>query len=118
MSLFIFLLISQTAELGSYIETGKIDMHCREFGFRFNFLGSPNEPMKQIRLKAIGNCTGIILPKDVLEKLQLSQGDVLYLLETKDGLTLTPYDPGFASQREVAKQLMAKRRNVLRKLAE
>ncbi len=39
-------------------------------------------------------------------------------LETPNGIELTPYDPEFAEQLEVAKRVMRENRNLLRKLAE
>lgn len=76
------------------------------------------ENLKQTKLRAIGNSTGVVLPKEALDKLSLSAGDTLYVIETKDGIELTPYDPEFGSQLDLAKSVMKKRRNVLRKLAE
>ncbi len=66
----------------------------------------------------IGNSAGIILPKELLEKLRVGKGDTLHILETPDGLALTPFDETFAAQMDVAEQVMRRRRNVLRKLAE
>ena len=40
------------------------------------------------------------------------------VLETPDGITLTPFNPEFAAQMEVAEKVMRRRRNLLRKLAE
>ena len=57
--------------------------------------------------------------KEVLDRLRVSKGDVLYVIETPNGVELTPYDPEFAQQIAVAEQVMrASDRNVLRKLAE
>ena len=66
----------------------------------------------------IGNSTGIILPKELLEKLRVSKGDVLHVLETPNGIELTSFDPEFARQMDVAEGIMRKRRNLLKKLAE
>ena len=73
--------------------------------------------MTVLKLKAVGNSTGVILPKDVLSKLQVEKGDNLYVVETPDGITLTPYDPEFEHQMEAARKIMKKRRTVLRELA-
>jgi putative addiction module antidote len=70
-----------------------------------------------LKLKAVGNSTGVILPKEVLTKLQVEKGDDLYVVETPDGITLTPYDPEFEHQMEAARKIMKKRRTVLRELA-
>jgi putative addiction module antidote len=74
--------------------------------------------VKKVKLRAIGNSTGVVLPKEILEKLRVGQGDELMVLETPEGITLTSYDPEFARQMDVAEQVMRKRRNLLRKLAE
>ena len=71
-----------------------------------------------LKLTAIGNSTGVIFPKEILEKLRVSKGDTIFVSETKDGIELTAYDPVVARQMEVAERVMRKHRNVLRKLAE
>ena len=73
--------------------------------------------MTKLNLIAIGNSTGSIWPKDVLEQLNVAKGDALYLTKAPDGYRLTPYDPEFADQMTVARKIMKKRRNVLRELA-
>jgi putative addiction module antidote len=70
-----------------------------------------------LKLKAVGNSTGVILPKDILAKLRVERGDSLYVLETPNGIELTPYDPEFEQQMETARNVMKKRRGVLRELA-
>lgn len=71
-----------------------------------------------VKLTTVGNSTGIILPKELLEKLRVSKGDVLHVLETPNGIELTSFDPEFARQMDVAEGIMRKRRNLLKKLAE
>ena len=73
--------------------------------------------MSALKLTQIGNSVGIILPKDVLARLKLTKGDVLYLTENPDGVTLTPNDPTFEAQIDAARGIMKKRRAVLRELA-
>ena len=73
---------------------------------------------RKLKLTAIGNSTGVVLPKEILERLRVGRGDELMVLETPDGITLTAYDPEFAAQMEVAEGIMRKRRNLLRKLAD
>ena len=71
-----------------------------------------------VKLTTIGNSTGIVLPKELLEKLRVQKGDVLHVLETPNGLELLAYDPIFAEQMAVAEAVMRKRRGLLRQLAE
>lgn len=73
---------------------------------------------RRLKLTAIGNSTGVVLPKDLLEKLRVGRGDELMVLETPDGIRLTPYDAEFSEQMEVAERIMRKRRTLLQKLAE
>jgi putative addiction module antidote len=73
---------------------------------------------KTLKLTQIGNSTGVILPQELLSKLRVARGDVLSVIETPDGVELTPYDPEFASQMEAAEQVMHEDRDVLRLLGE
>lgn len=72
----------------------------------------------KLKLTTIGNSTGVILPKELLEKLRISKGDTLYVTETSRGVELSPYDQDFATQMEIAESIMREDRDVLRKLAE
>jgi putative addiction module antidote len=71
-----------------------------------------------VKITTVGNSVGIVLPKEVLNRLHVEKGDSLYVLETPDGITLTPYDQNFALEMKAAKRIMRKHRDVLRKLAE
>ena len=71
----------------------------------------------KIKITAVGNSAGVILPKELLARLRLGKGDTLYATELPDGIKLSPYDPTLAKQLDVAKRIMRKDRNVLRKLA-
>lgn len=73
--------------------------------------------MTALKLKAVGNSTGVILPKELLARLDVAQGDSLYVVETPNGIELTPYDPEFAEQMDAARRIMKERRAVLRELA-
>jgi putative addiction module antidote len=73
--------------------------------------------MSALKLTQIGNSVGVILPKDVLARLNVEKGDTLYWSETASGLTLTTYNPEFAEQMTLARQIMKKRRDVLHELA-
>jgi putative addiction module antidote len=72
----------------------------------------------KLKITAIGNSAGVILPKELLSRLRVEKGDELYALETPDGIHLTTYDPKLAAQMEVAERVMRKRRTLLHKLAE
>ena len=73
--------------------------------------------MVALKLINIGNSVGVVIPKDVLAKLGLGQGDTLYGIETPDGLRLSTSDPEFEAQMAVARRIMKEHRAVLRELA-
>lgn len=72
----------------------------------------------KLKITAIGNSAGVILPKELLARLRVEKGDELYALETPDGIKLTSYDPTLAKQMEVAEKIMREDRHVLHKLAQ
>ncbi|MBN8717476.1 AbrB/MazE/SpoVT family DNA-binding domain-containing protein [Thermomonas sp.] len=72
----------------------------------------------KLKITAIGNSAGVILPKELLARLRLDKGDELYALETPDGIRLTTYDPDFAAKMEVAERIMREDRELLRMLAQ
>jgi putative addiction module antidote len=74
--------------------------------------------MTSLKLTTVGNSTGVVLPKEILQRLRVDRGDTLYVIETPHGIELTPYDPEFARQMDVAERVMREDRDVLRKLAE
>lgn len=73
--------------------------------------------MQNLKLTQIGNSIGAVFPRELLARLQLEKGDVLYASETPDGLRLTVHDPEFAEQMDAARAIMKKRRAVLHELA-
>jgi putative addiction module antidote len=69
------------------------------------------------KVTQIGNSIGLILPKEATARLKIKKGDIVFLTETSDGYTLSPYDPEFETQMNLARQGMAEYRNALRELA-
>jgi putative addiction module antidote len=45
--------------------------------------------MATLKLRAIGNSVGLVLPKELLTRLNLTEGDILHAIETPEGLMLT-----------------------------
>jgi len=72
----------------------------------------------KMKVTTVGNSSGVVLTREMLEKLRVEKGDTLLAIETRNGIELTTYDPVVARQMEVAERVMRKHRNVLRKLAE
>jgi putative addiction module antidote len=73
--------------------------------------------MIELKLTAVGNSLGVVLPKEALARLKLAKGDTVYLTDSPDGYRLTPYNPEFEMQMDAARKIMKKRRAALRELA-
>ena len=74
--------------------------------------------MTTVKVRKIGNSLGVVLSRDVISRLGVDSGDELFLIKTRDGYLISPYDPEFAEQVSAAERIMKKRRNMLRRLAE
>jgi putative addiction module antidote len=71
-----------------------------------------------VKITTLGSSSGIVIPKEVLERLKLEKGDLLYLTETPNGIQLSPYQPDFADKVKAAERVMRKYRDALKRLAE
>jgi putative addiction module antidote len=71
-----------------------------------------------LQIKKIGNSVGLILPKELLARLKLKEGDNLYITEqTERGLKLSPYDPKHAEAMQIARRSFSKYADTYRALA-
>jgi len=73
--------------------------------------------MFTLKLRAIGNSVGLVLPKEALAKMNVGIDDMLFLTETPEGLKLTPYDPAIEHQIRMGREVMNEYRDTLRALA-
>ena len=73
--------------------------------------------MTALKLTQIGNSVGVILPKEMLARLKLEKGGTMFVTEAVDGIKLTPCSADFETQMTAAREVMKKRRHVLRELA-
>jgi putative addiction module antidote len=73
--------------------------------------------MGVLKVTTVGNSVGVILPKEILERLRVGNGDCSMLSKRKTGSCLQ-YDPAFAEQVEAAERVMREDRDALKKLAE
>jgi putative addiction module antidote len=71
----------------------------------------------KLELKRIGNSTGLILPKELLARLGLEQGDSVFVTEGPDGLTINKRDENFEKGMEIARKAMKTYENALKELA-
>lgn len=70
-----------------------------------------------LKVREIGNSLGVILPRATLEDMNVQEGDMLFAIQTPDGVQLTPYDPEFAESMQDAREFMRTHRNAFRELA-
>ncbi len=73
--------------------------------------------MHILKLTQIGNSVGVILPKEALSRLKLSKGETVFLTETPEGYTLTPYDPALEEEIEAGRTFMREYRDTFHQLA-
>jgi len=71
-----------------------------------------------LQVKKIGNSTGLILPKELLARLKLVEGDKLHVIEqTERGIKLSPYDPKHARAMAIARRSFRKYADAYKALA-
>jgi putative addiction module antidote len=73
--------------------------------------------MVTLKVNRTGNSLGLTLTKEALAMLRVGAGDTVYLTDAPGGCRVTPYDPTFERQMDVARAVMKRDRNVLRELA-
>ncbi|MEP7364054.1 MAG: AbrB/MazE/SpoVT family DNA-binding domain-containing protein [Acidobacteriota bacterium] len=74
--------------------------------------------MVELKVRKFGNSLGVVLPKEVVNRLQTGDGEPLFLIETADGsYRLTPYDPSFEQKMTKAEEIIGRYRNTLHVLS-
>ncbi len=72
----------------------------------------------RLELKKIGNSTGLILPKELLARLRLEQGDSVLVTEGPDSsIVLMPHSDDDEETMRIARQAMKKYASVFKALA-
>ena len=73
--------------------------------------------VREITLRQAGGSLTATLPKDIADRLNVRAGDRMYVVETDQGVLLTPYDPSFEEALRAFDEVRRDYRNTLRKLA-
>ena len=68
-------------------------------------------------IRKIGNSEGVIIPKEILDEMQLTSGDEVEFVRGPEGLMLVRKDTEFRKQMASAREAMHKYRDALRELA-
>ena len=75
-------------------------------------------PSVKIEVKKIGNSDGLILPRELMQRLDLKRGQQLHIIELAGGgFQVLPYDPDFEKTMKIADELMDEYRDTLAALA-
>ncbi len=73
---------------------------------------------KATTIRSIGNSAGTTIPKAMLQRYHMTEGDQVHLVETEDGILITPFDPTFAEAMEIYEEGARSYRNAMRQLAQ
>jgi putative addiction module antidote len=74
--------------------------------------------MVELKVRRFGNSLGVVLPREVVQRLRTDDGEPIFLIEVDEReYRLTPRDPGFDRKMAKASELMARYPNALRALA-
>ena len=71
----------------------------------------------KLKIQKIGNSLSVSIPHEILEQMNLGEGDSIYVAQTPDGIYLTTKDPEFETAMETAKNISDRYRNALQELA-
>ncbi len=74
--------------------------------------------MVALKLHRIGDEIGVVLPKEALASLGLGEGDMVYLSDVPNSAPAASIDTQHQRQLEAAREIMQRRRDVLRVLAQ
>ena len=73
--------------------------------------------IKETIIRAIGNSAGATIPRAMLERYRMAEGDRVHLIETEHGILITPFDPDFADAMAAYGEGAKRYRNAMRELA-
>ena len=73
--------------------------------------------IKATVVRAIGNSSGIVIPKPMLDGMHISRGDTIYAIEVVGGVLLTRVDPASGEMWEAYRDGMRRYRGAMKKLA-
>jgi antitoxin MazE len=74
--------------------------------------------MVQLKLRKTGNSLSTTWPKELLARLNVKEGDRLFVIETRHGVMLTPYDPLFERTMQNADQVIERLKHAYKVLAD
>ena len=73
--------------------------------------------VRKVTLRRMGGSVGATLPKDIADRMHVGPGDEVFVVETADGILITPFDPTFEKAMAAYERTAGRYRNALRALA-
>lgn len=71
-----------------------------------------------LKIRRLGNSLGAIIPKEVLEQMNLAEGDYFCIVKSADGMQIKKIsNPDFVRQLEKSRDVINRYRNALQELA-
>lgn len=71
----------------------------------------------ELKLRKTGNALATTWPKELLNRLNVGEGDKLCTVDTTPhGILVPPYDPAFEHTMDIAKRVVARDRDALKEL--
>lgn len=70
-----------------------------------------------VKVRKVGNSLGVVLTKDIVESLGVTEGDELFAVRSLEGIRLTPFDPDFAKAIDSTRDYMRRHRDALHELS-
>ena len=71
-----------------------------------------------LKIRKIGDDLGITLPLEVLQKLNIAEGEEVLLVETENGVQISTQEQNFAQAMAAYKKVSKKYEDALRELAQ
>lgn len=71
----------------------------------------------KLTLRKVGGSLSATFPKELVDQMNVAEGDVLYAVPSENGVVLTPHDPNFEKIMDAFDIFRKEYRNALRELA-
>ncbi|MBD1821016.1 AbrB/MazE/SpoVT family DNA-binding domain-containing protein [Cyanobacteria bacterium FACHB-DQ100] len=73
--------------------------------------------MDNLKIEKVGDSLGVALPEEIVQKLQVKEGDTVDISETPDGVEITNRAPNLEKAMQAYQKINEKYKNALRELS-
>ncbi|HXF23922.1 MAG TPA: AbrB/MazE/SpoVT family DNA-binding domain-containing protein [Gemmatimonadaceae bacterium] len=74
--------------------------------------------VRETVIRPFGNSAGLTIPKAILDRFKLAEGDAVFIVETEEGMLITPYDPEFKDAMAIYEEGARAYRNAMHELSD